>query len=386
MPPVALIDRVEAAIAGIAHTQAAPANAAEQQALQQTKTLSGWPREDFAIGPVPRQALAVGEKLIPGDIAWMVPRNDDAPLILWHEAGLSADLAGRPNLLASLMPPEHVGAGIRWIRQDTEHPRMGQSTPEQFAIPGAAVRPTRKAKTQPLEALDYGVRTALSFEQFEDRSNGALHFLVRIERNLVVVKNQTNRQREVQFTLVCLVELAAVEARADDVKLCLGERALHAEHKAVVELGRVVTAVLVDDQRAGDGAQLEQAMPVLVRARQARSFEGEDRPDLAHGHIADQRLEVLAIGRLRAGPTEVAIEDSDLLRAPAESLRLAHQIVLALGALLVEADLPHRRLTNVDASFPRQMAIGNLGDHHDRLPLGWTAARPQQGRIRSCRR
>src|SRR5437870_11651875 len=134
MPPVALIDRVEAAIAGIAHTQAAPANAAEQQALQQTKTLSGWPREDFAIGPVPRQALAVGEKLIPGDIAWMVPRNDDAPLILWHEAGLSADLAGRPNLLASLVSSEHVGAGVRWIRQDTEYPRMGQSTPEQFAM------------------------------------------------------------------------------------------------------------------------------------------------------------------------------------------------------------------------------------------------------------
>src|SRR5215831_7324741 len=65
------------------------------------------------------------------------------------------------------MSPKHIGAGIRWVRQDTEHPRMGQSTPEQFAIPGAAVRPTRKTKTQPLEALDYGVRTALSFEQFE---------------------------------------------------------------------------------------------------------------------------------------------------------------------------------------------------------------------------
>src|SRR5262249_56914182 len=59
-------------------------------------------------------------------------------------------------------------------------------------------------------------------------------------------KTRPHRQWEVQFTLVRLVELAAVEARADDVKLCLGERALHAEHKAVVELGRVVTAVLVD--------------------------------------------------------------------------------------------------------------------------------------------
>jgi hypothetical protein len=46
---------------------------------------------------------------------------------------------------------------------------------------------------------------------------------------------------------------------------------------------------------------------------------GEDRTDLAHGHIADQRLEVLAIGRLCAGLTEVAIEDPDLLRAPAQT-------------------------------------------------------------------
>ena len=45
-----------------------------------------------------------------------------------------------------------------------------------------------------------------------------MHFLVRIECNLVVVKNQTNRQREAQLALVRFVELAAVEARADDVE------------------------------------------------------------------------------------------------------------------------------------------------------------------------
>jgi hypothetical protein len=66
--------------------------------------------------------LAVGEELIPDDISWMVPRNDDAPLILWHETGLSADLAGWPNLLASLVSPEHIGASVRGIRQDTKHP------------------------------------------------------------------------------------------------------------------------------------------------------------------------------------------------------------------------------------------------------------------------
>jgi hypothetical protein len=36
---------------------------------------------DLAIGAVRRQALTVGEELIPGDVAWMMVRNDDAPLI-----------------------------------------------------------------------------------------------------------------------------------------------------------------------------------------------------------------------------------------------------------------------------------------------------------------
>src|SRR5438128_947667 len=68
--------------------------------------------------------------------------------------------------------------------------------------------------------------------------------LVRFERSFIVVENKTNRQSEVQLTFVRLVDLASVEARADDVQLCLSERALHAEHKAVVELGWIVTAVL----------------------------------------------------------------------------------------------------------------------------------------------
>src|SRR5260370_6505909 len=130
----------------------------------------------------------------------MVPRNDDAPLMLWKEGGLSADLAGRPNLLASLVSPEHVGPSVRWIRQDTEHPRMGQSTPEQFAIPGTAVRPPRKAKAKLLEAPDHGVGTAFSLEQFKDRSYGSLHFMSLVVCNIIVYDNNTNRQSDSQLS------------------------------------------------------------------------------------------------------------------------------------------------------------------------------------------
>src|SRR6202049_3810974 len=117
MLPVALIDRVEAAIAGVAHTQTPAASSTDQQALQQTETFSSPAAENLALGPVRRQALTVGEELIPGNVAWMMVRNDGAPLILWHQAGLSGGLAGRPTMLASLISSEHVSAGVRWVRQ-----------------------------------------------------------------------------------------------------------------------------------------------------------------------------------------------------------------------------------------------------------------------------
>src|SRR5271166_4194551 len=105
------------------------------------------------------------------------------------------------------------------------------------------------------------------------------------------------------------------------------------------------------------------------RAKREASRE-EYGPDLAQRHVADQRLEVLATAHSRAGLAEVPVEDPDPLRAPAQRLSFARQIVLAFGALLVEANLAHGRLTNVDAGLPRQMSIGNLGDHRERLPPG----------------
>src|SRR5690242_16942870 len=100
----------------------------------------------------------------------------------------------------------------------------------------------------------------------------ALYFLIWVEHNLVGVIHITHGRGELELTFARLVELAAMEARANDVQLGLCKRALHSKHEAVVELCGVVTAILVDHQRAGNGTQFEQAMPVLVeRARREAS-------------------------------------------------------------------------------------------------------------------
>jgi hypothetical protein len=59
MLPVAVIDRVEPPIAGVACRQTLPAHPTDQQALKQAKTFSGRSGKDFAGGPICRQTVAV---------------------------------------------------------------------------------------------------------------------------------------------------------------------------------------------------------------------------------------------------------------------------------------------------------------------------------------
>jgi len=183
---------------------------------------------------------------------------------------------------------------------------MSQASPQQLAVPGA----TRSGGESAGPARGSAARRvggALLLEQLEHGPHRALYLLVGIEHDAVAIPNEADRQRKAQLALVCFVELAAVQARANNMQLGLGERALHAEHEAVVELGRIVATVLVDHERAGDGAQLEQTMPVLVGTSETGSFEREDGSHVAHRHIADQRLEVLALGRPRTGLAETQI-------------------------------------------------------------------------------
>ena len=131
---------------------------------------------------------------------------------------------------------------------------MGQPTPDEFAIPHTAIRSTWKEKTDLVEVLNHSVGAVLLFEQREDRSDGALHFLVGIENDLVAVKYQTNWQWKTQLTFLRSVEFGAMEARANDMQFCLRECAFHAEDKAVVEVGRIVATISVEHQCFGFGS------------------------------------------------------------------------------------------------------------------------------------
>jgi len=114
----------------------------------------------------------------------------------------------------------------------------------------------------------------------------------------------------------------------------------------IVEVRRIVAAILVDDKGVGEGAEFQKTVPVRRVAGEPRCLQREDRPRLPHGDIGHEGLEVVPPRHLGSRYPEVPIEYQDIL--PAELPRLRLERILALGALLMVTDLCHRRLAYVD--------------------------------------
>jgi hypothetical protein len=59
------------------------------------------------------------------------------------------------------------------------------------------------------------------------------------------------------------------------VQLGFTHRALKTEQQAVVEQRWVIDAIVIADERIGDAAQFQQAIPIGIVSRQAGDFQSE---------------------------------------------------------------------------------------------------------------
>jgi hypothetical protein len=128
-------------------------------------------------------------------------------------------------------------------------------------------------------------------------------------------------------------EALAGKSRLQHMQFGLAHGALEPQQESVVEVSRVVHPVLIEDQRVGDGADLEQPMPVRRIARQARDFQPEHDPGVPDTDLGHQALEALAICRRSPGLSEVRVNHDDPLLRPSQGDCPLAQTVLALGAL-----------------------------------------------------
>src|SRR5215468_2604188 len=94
----------------------------------------------------------------------------------------------------------------------------------------------------------------------------------------------------------------------------LTHRTLEAEHQSVVEHGRMIDAVGVADERVGEAAQIEQAIPVGVVAGETRDLEAEDDADMAQCDLGGEPGKPISGDNAGSRKPEILVDDNDLLR------------------------------------------------------------------------
>lgn len=117
-------------------------------------------------------------------------------------------------------------------------------------------------------------------------------------------------------------------------------------------MARIVDAVVVDQPRIGEAAQLQHVMPVAPIAREARDLEAEPGADRTGAEARDELLETRPRGAAAGARTHVVVDHLD---AP-EPVRLGgpDQIVLAALALEARDHLAVGRVAHVDDGLAPQ--------------------------------
>ena len=215
----------------------------------------------------------------------------------------------------------------------------------------------------------------------EDTADGGDDGLVGVEADLAIglAPNKADRQSSAEFATRRLVANAAVEAGPQHMQFGLAHGALEPEQQAIIEERRMIDAVGIADQRIGEAAEFDEAMPIGVVAREARDLEPEHEADMGERDFGGEAGEARSRDKAGAGEPEVLIDDDDAIGGPAEFTGFAGKRILSIGQLAIVLDLGGAGLAQVDDRLAGEMAGRDLGALIHRFP-------PSSIRPRACGR
>ena len=163
-----------------------------------------------------------------------------------------------------------------------------------------------------------------------------------------IAPDKAHWESTLEFTALRFVSNAAIESCTKNVEFRFAHGALQAKNQSIVEQRRMVHPITVTDQCVGNDAQVQQAIPIGVIARQPGNLQPEDDPDPAESDFGGHAGKSGAIDNARAGYAEVLVNDKYLLFGPTEVTRPLNQCVLTCCGFPMMFDLRRCRLANVD--------------------------------------
>ena len=157
-----------------------------------------------------------------------------------------------------------AGAGIDRVAKDLQHRVVGRRPPLDFAH-AAVVGP---------EQYLSGASELLEF--VEQKPDDAADALVRIDLDLAdLVPAIARRQDEPQLAAQRLRIPCRNAALTKEAQLVFGHRPLQPQQQPVIDQAGIVRAVRIDHQRADEGAQIDQVMPVAPVPSEAGGLDAK---------------------------------------------------------------------------------------------------------------
>src|ERR1700756_337962 len=160
-----------------------------------------------------------------------------------------------------------VGAGIDGVGEHVVDSGIARVDPTN---PAALVHLQRKGELLRAEPEPDATRGACLAESCKNVADGSHDRLIRVKANLAIglAPDEANRQATTQLAARSLVADASVKTSAQHMQFGLAHSALEPEQEPVVEQRRMIDAVGIADQRVGEAAQIDKAVPVSVVARE----------------------------------------------------------------------------------------------------------------------
>ena len=242
---------------------------------------------------------------------------------------------------------EGVRPGVDRIAQHLDDRAVGGRDPADIVAFAQPHRELQALVAEPQPDAAHGAELGEALENIADRTH---HFLVGMEEDFAVLlaPHEADRQGATELAAGGLVADAFQQAHLERVQLGFTDCAFHAQDQAVIETSRVVDAVKVGDQGVGQGAQVDQAVPVGVVASQPGDLQSEHESGAAESDVGGQAVEAVALVGGLAGEAEVLVDDGDLAGVPAQGFGTGGEGVLATRGLSVALDLRGARLADVD--------------------------------------
>ena len=228
---------------------------------------------------------------------------------------------------------------------------------------GPGVRPDADADVVGEQVAEDLADRAQALELVEDQPDDRAGLLVGVEVEPAVRRADVpDRRPQEDLPAADLVEQPLPHPPAEEVQLGLGHDPGEPEQEPVVVVGRVVQPVLIGQQGAEQGAQLQQLVPVLARAGQPAHLQAEDQPDVVEADFGEQPLKAeSALGR---GPALalILVDDENAIGRPTEFDGPVDEGVLAVGGFPVLGDLLGGGLADVDDGQPVEVPGLDLGE------------------------